>query len=54
MPENGDRVVAECLSGHDLTYADVARGRCPVRRCPTPDLFPGKDPAPPNAKETDR
>jgi hypothetical protein len=54
MPENRSAVIAECPSGHDLTYNDVAKGRCPVRGCPTPDLYPGKDPVSPDAPETDR
>lgn len=54
MPENRKAVIAECRSGHDVTYDDVAHGRCPVRGCPTPDLFPGKQPAPPDAPETER
>lgn len=54
MPENRNAVIAECPSGHDLTYNDVARGRCPVRGCPTPDLYPGKEAASPDTPETDR
>jgi len=54
MPENRNAVIAECPSGHDLTYEDVARGRCPARRCPTPDLHVGKDPVALDAKETER
>ena len=33
------KAIAECLSGHDLTEDDVARGTCPVIGCPTPGLF---------------
>lgn len=54
MPEDRKAVIAECQSGHRLTYEDVARGRCPARGCPTPDLRPGKDVAGPDAPETDR
>lgn len=54
MPENREAVIAECPSGHLLTYEDVARGRCPVRGCPTADLRPGKDIASPDAPETER
>lgn len=54
MPEDRKAVIAECPSGHTLTYDDVAKGRCPVSGCPTADLYPGKDPVSPDAPETDR
>jgi hypothetical protein len=54
MPENRKVVIAKCESGHNLTYDDVAKGRCPRRGCPTPDLYPGKQPVPQDAPKKER